>query len=88
MLDSSHKLINDVLATWNPLDVPEFIATGEYAGYVGRFMNLPPNKEDIVGVLKHILVFDMGLSIDPFDEAVQKDLGEVADKIYSIISEA
>ncbi len=73
--------INKVLADWNPISVPENIATIEYIGYVPLILKNIGNRQNLVCCLEDILINIIGLDYDPTNKKHSEDLEHVCDKL-------
>jgi len=62
-MNSKEQKINKILHQWNPIEVPDNIATQEYSCYVNEICNLPPDEIVIYNYLKK-LITEMGLNFD------------------------
>lgn len=60
---SSRKIINKILAEWNPLGVPAEMAETEYYGYVDAIISNMHSKVELKSCLTQILTEEMGLTI-------------------------
>ncbi|MBO4760059.1 MAG: hypothetical protein J5505_08375 [Spirochaetaceae bacterium] len=71
--------INDILKTWNPLDVPAFIAKDEYKDYIPDILNCMVDKKKLESFLLDLLENKMGLIIKDIEE-----ISEITEKIMDI----
>jgi len=78
--------INDILTEWNPIGVPESIATEEYKGYVPLILKSIGSQKQLINCLEYILVNEIGVDYDPNNEIHIKDLQQVCNKIMGNIS--
>lgn len=60
---SSRKIINKILAEWNPLGVPAEIAETEYSDYVDAVISNMHSKVELKSCLTQILTEKLGLTI-------------------------
>lgn len=79
------KKINDVLAEWNPIKVPESIADIEYTSYVGQIVISFIQSESIFDYLVYIYTNVMGYEMN---EASQRGIELVSNKILHILDPA
>ena len=61
-------VINNILAQWNPLEVPAFIAQVEYESYVNMILEHSESIESISRVIYQILNVYMGIEPSYIDE--------------------
>jgi len=80
--------INKVLGEWNPIKVPETIATIEYRSYVDEVIQVAITKEQTVRLLEDIVRNRMGLSYDKLNPIHRNKIVEVAEKIRSCIEKS
>jgi hypothetical protein len=73
--------VTRVLADWNPIGVPENIASDEYRDYVPMILNALENKENLMKVLEDILINKMELEYDPKNREHLEDLRKVCEKL-------
>ncbi|MCU7492347.1 MAG: hypothetical protein HF300_11185 [Ignavibacteria bacterium] len=77
--------INEILARWNPLDVPHFIASDEYKSYVNDIVSQGKDFDKIRSELKRILVDQMGLTFSDDIPEHSLDLDNVAKEIFNVL---
>lgn len=77
--------INNILAEWNPIEVPEIVASDEYKNYVTRFDSANLNKENIITELKKIVVDDLGLEYSDENEVLKSEIEAISDKILYVL---
>lgn len=85
MLYDNRNKINDVLAAWNPLSVPENLAMEEYTSYIPVILSSAKSEKQLLDCLESILVNDLETGYDRNKKEHSDDLMEVVNKIYSII---
>ena len=71
--------INDILKTWNPLDLPVFIAKDEYKDYTPDILYCMVDKKKLESFLLDLLENKMGLIIKDIEE-----ISEITEKIMDI----
>ena len=76
--------INQLLALWNPISVPEYIADVEYTMYVPEVYDSLTDRETLLTCLESILVKKIGLSYDKLNADHVADLNSVCDKLISL----
>lgn len=81
-----NKDINNVLAAWNPIEVPKDVAFSEYARYVPMILEFIDDREKLLNHLKDILINKMGLDYDPNKKEHLLDLQKVCEKLIYVYS--
>ena len=76
--------INQVLSEWDPIGVGEIIATDEYRGYIPIILRSVSDEKTLIECLENILVKEVGLDYDSFNESYAKDLKQVCEKIIQV----
>jgi len=56
-----YELVNDILAEWDPIGVPDTVAKTEYTDYVQRILIKRDNLDGITKELETIIIADIGL---------------------------
>ena len=74
--------INKILIEWDPIDVGKDIATVEYKGYIPEILSARKNFNDLVRCLKCMIVNDIGLDYQKYNDNHKKDLVFIAYKIF------
>jgi hypothetical protein len=75
-------LVNQILAEWDPIGVPDSVAKTEYTDYVPRILEQRDNLDEIVRELEAIVVQDIGLDYNPDNPAQKQHTIKFATKIY------
>ncbi len=78
------ELINEVLAKWNPLDVPENIAKDEYLGYVPIIIKNMVNKKQLLDCIEDIIINKMGLEYNTNNNIQKNALKRLCTKLMTI----
>jgi hypothetical protein len=78
------KQINNVLAEWNPLEVPTDVARVEYQEYIPHIKQKLHDESALLSYLEHIVTDDMGLSYDHHNEEHLKDIQNVCHRLMEI----
>jgi hypothetical protein len=78
------ELINEVLAKWNPLDVPQNIAKDEYLGYVPIIIKNMVNKKQLLDCIEDIIINKMGLEYNSNNNIQKNDLKRLCTKLMTI----
>ena len=73
--------VNLVLADWNPMGVPDDIATDEYRDYIPTILATLKKKENLMKVLEDILTNKMGLEYDFQNKEHNEDLRKTYQKL-------
>lgn len=60
--------INDILKSWNPLDVPDFIAEEEYQDYISEIKRYMFDEISLKNYLINVLENNMGITIHSVNE--------------------
>jgi hypothetical protein len=68
--------INRILADWNPLDVPEFIALEEYKGYTPSILR-SIERQELIHCLEDILINQLGVDYDSTNKEHLEDLQRI-----------
>lgn len=80
--------INGVLAEWNPIGVPEDIATDEYKAYIPLIIQALERRQQLMNCLEDILVNKIGVEYDPSNITHVEDLQQVRDRIIQVYQNA
>ncbi len=80
------KQIDQILAEWDPIGVGKGNAADEYSGYIPVIIKSIGNKKTLINCLISILVNDMGLDYDPFNQLQVDDLEQVCENIIEAAS--
>jgi hypothetical protein len=56
-----YEIINEILAKWDPIGVPDTVAKTEYTDYVTRILLKRDNLDDLIKELETIVTKDIGL---------------------------
>lgn len=75
------KNINQILANWNPLDVPESIAIEEYKGYIPLIIRTIESHQQLINCLEDILINQLEVNYDPTNKEHLKDLQQICTEI-------
>ncbi len=80
-MDNIDRIINDIIAQWNPLDVPCAIQNQEYEQYVPLIKNNIDNKSSLELCIEEITCTNMGLESSI---SLKTDIEKICDKIYEL----
>lgn len=72
--------INNILKSWNPLDVPEFITEDEYKSYIKNILNCIHEGKNLGTFLIDLLENKMGLIARD-----KSEISKVAEKIMGVV---
>lgn len=67
-----HYLVNQILAEWNPIGVPEGIADSEYTMYVPNILKFRNDYDGLVVEMNRIVDEVIGLTFDKNEEFYQQ----------------
>ena len=76
--------INDLMAQWNPLDVPEAIAKTEYVGYVPLIIENMIDEMQLLSCIEDILINKMGLEYNRNNSQHKNDLINLCKRLIAI----
>lgn len=80
-MDNLDRIINDIIAQWNPLDVPCAIQNQEYEQYVPLIKNNIDNKLSLELCLEKLACINMGLESSI---SLKMDIVKICDKLYEL----
>jgi hypothetical protein len=70
--NKDYELVNEILAEWDPIGVPDTVAKTEYTDYVQRILVKRDNLDRIIKELETIITADIGLDYNcdnPYNKA-------------------
>jgi hypothetical protein len=67
-----YEIVNDILAKWDPIGVPDTVAKTEYTDYVTRILLKRDNLDDLIKELETIVTKDIGLEYNA-DNPTEKE---------------
>lgn len=79
--------INDILSEWNPLDVPPFIASVEYAAYIEPIIKAGKSIDLLRKYFINLIIEQLGLSYDSSNIEQKNSLEDVTEKVMSVLQE-
>lgn len=82
--EMQYNTINEVLAAWNPLGVPDDIAQSEYTSYVPRVQSSLSSEQTLIDCLADIVNNKMGLELDLNNEEDLNELKAVYQQLIKI----
>ena len=77
--------VNSILAEWNPIGVPEFIALDEYRDYIPMLIQHSNTLDSLEATLCHILEDYMEIKVPKTDRSFM-DIKTVCEKLFDAIS--
>ena len=79
------RAVEELLATWNPIEVPEGLAISEYETYAPQLCHLARNGSDLVQGLIEVLG-SMGVESTDLSPAHMQELEDLAASIETVVS--
>lgn len=79
-----YESINDILALWNPINVPKGIASDEYREFVPQILHALQKKGDLIACLEGILQNGLGLEYDSNNNEQKTDMKRVSKKLLTL----
>jgi hypothetical protein len=76
--------INLVLTEWNPIGVPDAIATEEYRSYIPLILQSIENQQRLMNCLEDILINKIEIDYDPTNKEHSEGLQQVCDKLIRV----
>jgi hypothetical protein len=67
-----YEIVNNILAKWDPIGVPDTVAKSEYTDYVQRILLKRDNLDDLIKELETIITQDIGLEYNA-DNPTEKE---------------
>lgn len=83
-MNSKIELVNELLSKWNPFDVPEEIAKGEYIGFAPIIIKNLDNEKQLLDCIVNIITNKMGLDYNRNNTIQKNDLIRLCKKLMSI----
>ena len=80
-MNKTIEAINRVLADWNPINVPDHVATDEYRAYIPSILQSIESRQQLIDCLTDLLINRLGTEYQTTNESHLKDLLKVADKL-------
>jgi hypothetical protein len=78
-------LVNQILAEWNPIGVPEGIADSEYTMYVPNMLKFRNDYDGLVIEMKRIVNDVIGLTFDNYEESYKQETLVFAKRIIETL---
>lgn len=85
MLYENRDKINKVLAEWNPLGVPDELATEEYTSYISTIIRFANDEKQLKNYLEQVLIDDLATGYDKSKKEHYEDLEKVVKKLHEIM---
>src|SRR5688572_4956392 len=67
-----YEIVNDILAKWDPIGIPDTVAMTEYTDYIQRLLLKRDNLDDLIKELETIITKDIGLEYNA-DNPTEKE---------------
>jgi hypothetical protein len=80
-----YYLVNQILAEWNPIGVPEGIADSEYTMYVPNMLKFRNDYDGLVEEMKRIVNDIIGITFDNYEKSYKQETLEFAKKIIDTL---
>jgi hypothetical protein len=80
--------VADVLAGWNPIGVPLFLAREEYQSYVEPIIVIGNNRENLIAYLKELVTGTFGLPYDERNFEHEADIAKVVKELLKVFEAA
>ena len=80
------KELNEILAEWNPIGVPDSISKNEYTNYVTYLYKYKNNYLELVNYLEQLIEEEIGLNYNEKNVEEKKDLIYYAYKLFKILN--
>lgn len=80
-MKTREESINEILAKWNPIDVPENIAKTEYINFIPSIKRRINSEAELIYCLEDILTNKLELDYNSANPLHKEELKEVARKI-------
>jgi hypothetical protein len=78
--------INNLLAEWDPIGVPEYMKHAEYISYVDEIIENSETVDTLISYLEHLVHDTIGLEYDRNNKVHRLDVENLAKKIFILIS--
>lgn len=76
-----YQQINDILKEWNPIGVPESVASDEYSSYIPQIIELKGSESKLLEYLENLLISVIGVEYNPKDKRHRQDVINVIERI-------
>lgn len=83
-MKTKEEIIIEILARWNPIDVPESIAKSEYQYLLPIIEENMNSEADLIICLENILTHKLGLEYKRSNIALKEELDRIAFDILNI----
>jgi hypothetical protein len=77
--------VNNILAEWNPIGVPDGLAESEYTMYVPNMLQFRNDYSGLVNEMKRILNDVIGLEWEYFDDEFKNETHMLAAKMIEVL---
>jgi hypothetical protein len=85
--ETRRERVADVLATWNPIGVPLFLAHDEYKAYVDPILAVGNDRDRLAAYLTTLLTQTCGLPYNEGDAEHRKDLNRVVRELLQVLQD-
>jgi hypothetical protein len=79
-----YQKINEILKEWNPIGVPESVASDEYSSYIPQIIERINNNDRLLEYLEDLLINVIGVEYNPKDKRHKQDVINVIEKINNL----
>jgi len=86
-MKSIEEKINDILANWNPINVPDELAHDEYKSHIPIIMKNGFDRNLLFYCMCNITTNIIGLGFDITNQNHIRDLNEVCNEIFNVINQ-
>ncbi len=81
--NKDYEIVNDILAKWDPIGVPDTDAKTEYTDYVHRLLIKRDNLNDLIEELETIITKDIGLEYNADNQEEKEHTIKYATAIFN-----
>ena len=81
------RKVADVLAGWNPVGVPAFLAYDEYESYIEPLITIGNNRAGLSAYLKELLTRTFELPYNEEEVEHREDVAKVVGELLEILQE-
>jgi len=79
-----YRKINEILKEWNPIGVPESVASDEYSSYIPQIIERINDNDSLLEYLEDLLINVIGVEYIPKDKRHKQDVINVIEKINNL----
>jgi hypothetical protein len=81
--NKDYEIVNDILAKWDPIGVPDTVAKTEYTDYVQRLLVKRDNLDELIKELETIITKDIGLEYNADNKEEKEHTIKYATAIFN-----